>query len=78
MMLEAASLDIEAACVKEAEGMADLFGSPVNRALINVFFLTDRNKKDTGVDRRDVQPRPVHRSASSARASWAGASPPPI
>ena len=31
--------------------MAELFGSPVNRALINVFFLTDRNKKDTGVDR---------------------------
>ncbi len=28
--------------------LADLFGSPVNRALINVFFLTDRNKKDTG------------------------------
>jgi 3-hydroxyacyl-CoA dehydrogenase/enoyl-CoA hydratase/carnithine racemase len=59
MMLEAASLDIETACVREAEGMSVLFGSPVNRALINVFFLTDRNKKDTGIDGRDVQPLPV-------------------
>ncbi len=35
----------------------------VNRALINVFFLTDRNKKDTGVDRTDITPR--SRSARS-------------
>src|SRR5205085_5823682 len=35
------------------------FGSPINRALINVFFLTDRNKKDTGVERTDVKPRPI-------------------
>ncbi len=59
MMLESASLGIEAACMAEAEGMANLFGSPVNRALINVFFLVDRNKKDTGIQRRDVQPLPV-------------------
>jgi len=59
MMLESASLDLETACVREAEGMAALFGSPVNRALINVFFLVDRNKKDSGIDRRDVQPLPV-------------------
>ena len=51
VMLGAAGVDIDAACEMEAEGMAALFGSPVNRALINVFFLTDRNKKDTGVDR---------------------------
>ena len=43
----------------EAEAMAGLFGSPVNRALINVFFLTDRNKKDTGIDRSDVQPAKI-------------------
>ena len=36
-----------------------LFGSPVNRALINVFFLTDRNKKDTGVDRKRRQAGPI-------------------
>jgi len=39
--------------------MAALFGTPVNRALINVFFLTDRNKKDTGIDRPDVKAAPV-------------------
>ncbi len=59
LMLEAASLDADVACTKEAEGMAELFGSPVNRALINVFFLGDRNKKDTGVDRKDITPRPI-------------------
>ncbi|MGE3405614.1 MAG: 3-hydroxyacyl-CoA dehydrogenase NAD-binding domain-containing protein [Pirellulales bacterium] len=58
-MLGAASLDIEGACQAEAEGMASLFGSPVNRALINVFFLGDRNKKDTGIDDKGVKPRPV-------------------
>ncbi len=36
-----------------------LFGSPVNRALINVFFLSDRNKKDTGVDRPNVAVQPI-------------------
>jgi len=39
--------------------MAALFGSPVNRALINVFFLSDRNKKDKGVERPDVPTRPI-------------------
>jgi 3-hydroxyacyl-CoA dehydrogenase/enoyl-CoA hydratase/3-hydroxybutyryl-CoA epimerase/3-hydroxyacyl-CoA dehydrogenase/enoyl-CoA hydratase/3-hydroxybutyryl-CoA epimerase/enoyl-CoA isomerase len=57
LMLECAALDEEAALVKEAEGMASFFGSPVNRALLNVFFLTDRNKKDRGVDREDIRPR---------------------
>ncbi len=56
VMLSSAGLDIDAACTAEAEGMAQLFGSPVNRALLNVFFLTDRNKKDTGIDRSDVTP----------------------
>ncbi|HEY2147339.1 MAG TPA: 3-hydroxyacyl-CoA dehydrogenase NAD-binding domain-containing protein, partial [Pirellulales bacterium] len=59
LMLEAASLDLDAACTKEAEGMAELFGSPVNRALLNVFFLGDRNKKDPGVDRKEIAPRAI-------------------
>jgi 3-hydroxyacyl-CoA dehydrogenase/enoyl-CoA hydratase/carnithine racemase len=59
LMLEAAGLDADAAGLKEAQAMAALFGTPVNRALINVFFLTDRNKKDTGIDRRDVKPAPI-------------------
>ena len=59
VMMAAVSTDIEAACKLEADGMAALFGSPINASLLNVFFLTDRNKKDTGVDGeatvRDVQ-----------------------
>src|SRR5690606_25095905 len=58
-MLEAAMLDIDGACEAEAKGMATLYGSPINRALINVFFLTDRNKKDAGVDRAGVSTRPI-------------------
>jgi 3-hydroxyacyl-CoA dehydrogenase/enoyl-CoA hydratase/3-hydroxybutyryl-CoA epimerase/3-hydroxyacyl-CoA dehydrogenase/enoyl-CoA hydratase/3-hydroxybutyryl-CoA epimerase/enoyl-CoA isomerase len=48
VMLGAAGVDLETACQMEAEGFADLFGSPVNRALLNVFFLQDANKKQTG------------------------------
>ncbi|HZZ27872.1 MAG TPA: 3-hydroxyacyl-CoA dehydrogenase NAD-binding domain-containing protein [Pirellulales bacterium] len=59
VMLGAATQDIDSACNAEAEGMAALFGSPVNRALINVFFLSDRNKKDTGIDRPNVATRPI-------------------
>ncbi len=59
VMLAAAGADIDTALQMEADGMAQLFGSPVNRALLNIFFLTDRNKKDRGVDRDDVQPSEV-------------------
>ena len=44
-MLGAAGVDLETACQMEAEEFAKLFGSPINRALLNVFFLHDRNKK---------------------------------
>jgi 3-hydroxyacyl-CoA dehydrogenase/enoyl-CoA hydratase/carnithine racemase len=63
VMLGAAGSDAQAACQMEAEGMAQLFGGPVNAALLNVFFLTDRNKKDPGVDRRDVAARSVGKVA---------------
>ena len=56
VMLGAAGCDIDAACQMEAEAMGGLFGSNVNRALLNVFFLTDRNKKDTGLEGKDVKP----------------------
>src|SRR5262249_7992378 len=48
VMLGAAGLDLDSACQLEAEEFAKVFGSPVNRALLNVFFLTDRNKKTSG------------------------------
>ncbi len=48
-MLEGSMLEEQQACELEARGMSKLFGSPVNAALLNVFFLTDRNKKDNGL-----------------------------
>jgi 3-hydroxyacyl-CoA dehydrogenase/enoyl-CoA hydratase/3-hydroxybutyryl-CoA epimerase/3-hydroxyacyl-CoA dehydrogenase/enoyl-CoA hydratase/3-hydroxybutyryl-CoA epimerase/enoyl-CoA isomerase len=59
LMLGAVGLDADAAGAEESKAMAGLFGSPVNRALINIFFLTDRNKKDTGIERRDVKPKTI-------------------
>ncbi|MCE9527357.1 MAG: multifunctional fatty acid oxidation complex subunit alpha [Planctomycetales bacterium] len=59
LMLETCGLDAEAALTKEAEGMAQLFGTPVNAALIHVFFLTDRNKRDTGLASKDVIPTSI-------------------
>ncbi len=47
LMLEASQVDIDAALAMEAERFAPLFGSPVNRALLNIFFLQDRNKKQS-------------------------------
>ncbi len=59
LMLETCGYEEQAALEKEAAGMAELFGSPINAALINVFFLTDRNKRDTGLDRTDVTPQKI-------------------
>ena len=58
-MIGSAGGDIEAACDAEAEGFADLFGSPINRSLLNIFFLTDRNKKETGVANPNVKPKAI-------------------
>lgn len=55
---EGSQLEIDAALAKEAEGMAQLFGTPENRALVNVFFLTDRNKRDSGLE-RPAEARPI-------------------
>lgn len=59
-LLETAGQEAEPALLREAQGMAELFGSPVNRALLNVFFLTDRNKRDSGVSREGVAARPIN------------------
>ncbi|TWU30044.1 3-hydroxyacyl-CoA dehydrogenase NAD-binding domain-containing protein [Bythopirellula polymerisocia] len=48
VMLGGAGVDLETACQMEAQGFAELFGSPENRALLNVFFLQDHNKKVSG------------------------------
>jgi 3-hydroxyacyl-CoA dehydrogenase/enoyl-CoA hydratase/carnithine racemase len=49
LMLGAAGVDLDTACQMEAEQFPQLFGSPVNRALLNVFFLRDRSKKTGGI-----------------------------
>ncbi len=59
VMTNAARLDLEAACQAEAEGMAELFGSDINKSLINVFFLMDRNKKDPGIEDESIKPADV-------------------
>ena len=59
VMLEGSMGDADSACQLEAEGMSRLFGSPVNAALLNVFFLTDRNKKDVGVDGQTVESQDI-------------------
>ncbi|MGD9722262.1 MAG: 3-hydroxyacyl-CoA dehydrogenase NAD-binding domain-containing protein [Pirellulales bacterium] len=59
LLLGAAGLDADAAGAEESQAMANLFGTPVNRALINIFFLTDRNKKDTGVENRNIKPATI-------------------
>lgn len=60
LMLETSQLPIEQACEKESAGFAKLFGTPINRGLINVFFLTDRNKRDSGLETKDVTPRELN------------------
>ena len=70
-MLGAAGVDVDAACEMEAEEFTPLFGSPINRALLNVFFLRDRNKKETGVTDGAVTPREI-RSASVVGAGVMG------
>jgi 3-hydroxyacyl-CoA dehydrogenase/enoyl-CoA hydratase/3-hydroxybutyryl-CoA epimerase/3-hydroxyacyl-CoA dehydrogenase/enoyl-CoA hydratase/3-hydroxybutyryl-CoA epimerase/enoyl-CoA isomerase len=74
LMLGAACVDLVAACRMEAEEFPKLFGSPINRALLNVFFLGDRNKKDPGVpissDRAADAPTP--RKINSAGVVGAG------
>ncbi|NOY28895.1 MAG: multifunctional fatty acid oxidation complex subunit alpha, partial [Planctomycetes bacterium] len=57
VMLGSARLNVQDACKMEAEGFVGVFGSPVNRALLNVFFLQDSNKKQKGV--AGVEPRKI-------------------
>jgi 3-hydroxyacyl-CoA dehydrogenase/enoyl-CoA hydratase/carnithine racemase len=54
LMLEASQVGIDEALTMEAERFAPLFGSPVNRSLLNVFFLQDRNKKSA--DKQEAAP----------------------
>lgn len=72
VLLGGSTLDADEALVLEAEKFADIFGTPENRALVNVFFLTDRNKKDKGIGAADIQPAKV-KSVSVVGAGIMGA-----
>lgn len=71
LMLEASLVDLEAACLLEAERFAPLFGSSVNRSLLNIFFLTDRAKKDSGPQSPTSSP-PTPQTASVIGAGTMG------
>jgi 3-hydroxyacyl-CoA dehydrogenase/enoyl-CoA hydratase/carnithine racemase len=68
-MLGGAGVDIESACAIETEAFTPLFGSPINRSLLNVYFLRDLNKKHTGP--AGATPREI-RSASVVGAGVMG------
>ncbi|TWU00109.1 Fatty acid oxidation complex subunit alpha [Botrimarina colliarenosi] len=75
VMLEASQQTLDEACQTEAAGFAPLFGSPVNRALLNVFFLTDRAKKSGPSAEGDKQKvaSPRRKSGEVALAGVVGA-----
>jgi len=52
-------LPIEAALEVESRRIANVFGGEVQRNLLNIFFLTEQVKKETGVDDPSVRPREV-------------------
>lgn len=59
LMLEASSLPVEEALEREADAFKQVFGSPVNHALLNVFFLTDRAKKTPAGISESATPRNI-------------------
>jgi 3-hydroxyacyl-CoA dehydrogenase/enoyl-CoA hydratase/3-hydroxybutyryl-CoA epimerase/3-hydroxyacyl-CoA dehydrogenase/enoyl-CoA hydratase/3-hydroxybutyryl-CoA epimerase/enoyl-CoA isomerase len=59
LMIESSADPLDVACDKEAQRMGKLFGSPVNKALLNVFFLSDRIKRDSGVAGSGVTARTI-------------------
>ncbi|HND53819.1 MAG TPA: enoyl-CoA hydratase-related protein, partial [Pirellulaceae bacterium] len=61
LLVAAAPLDIDAACRLESERFPRVFGSPVNKALVNVYFLRERIKRDSGLTRDDLAPRRIER-----------------
>ena len=58
-MARSASLPQQEAWKSESLAMAQVWGSPANRGLLNHFFLVDRNKKQPGLVDLNLEPRPV-------------------
>ena len=56
-----ATLDQPAAWRSESIAMAQVWGSPASRGLLNHFFLVDRNKKQPGLVDTSLTPTPIKR-----------------
>ena len=59
-MTRSASLPIKAAWNSESVAMAQVYGSPASRGLINHFFLVDHNKKQPGLVDMNLSPMKIH------------------
>lgn len=59
-MARSASLPIKAAWNSESVAMAQVYGSPASRGLINHFFLIDHNKKQPGLVDMSLPPTKIH------------------
>jgi 3-hydroxyacyl-CoA dehydrogenase/enoyl-CoA hydratase/carnithine racemase len=63
-LIASATEDLETACERAGREMSALVGSPVNRALVGLFFAREINKKDPGVPTEvaaTLQPRPIQK-----------------
>ena len=58
-LLAGSAEEAEAALIRESQAVAALFGTPTQRALLNVFFLQDRNKRDKGTAHAELTPGSV-------------------
>ncbi len=54
-----AALDLEAACRRESEAVARLVGTPINQALLHLFFLRKHNRKKTGAGWTKMEPQSI-------------------
>ena len=57
LLLDTARCDCAEACRRESVAVSRLFGSQDHRALLNVFLLRDRNKRDVGASMSDAVSR---------------------
>ncbi len=55
------NLSLEAGLKVEREAAMEVMGSPISANLIGVFFLKNRLARDSGIDRQDILPNPIHR-----------------
>ena len=59
LMEQTSGMDAEAACQREAQAAERLLASAASLAQLNVFFLTQRNTQDTGIDRGQIPVREI-------------------